>query len=461
MNKKPLLFSAFVMNTASHIIHGLWRDEEGNQLNFNDVNLWVSLAKKLDEGGFDVMFFADVIGLYGNHGGSWEYHVENGLQIPSNDPMVLLSALAVNTKHLGLAFTSAPLQEHPFTFARRVSTLDHLSKGRIAWNIVTSALENAYHNFGYERITPHDERYQLADEYVDVLYKLWEGSWDEGALLQDRKTGIHANPKKVHKINHESKHYKVEGPHLTAPSPQRTPVLFQAGSSPAGRDFSARNAEAVFILSPTPENAKKLIDSTRSLAVQYGRKAEDLHFYQGLSFVVGETEEEAWQKERELDSKIDYEMIIAHIAGGMGIDLGHLDLDTPLEDISIEGVRSHFEWLKESVQGRTPTVRDLAQIRNKGTHIIGTPETISDQLEKWRDAGVDGINVINSTIPGSYEEFIDKVMPVLRERGLASAVHGEPTTLRYKLFGTDRLSERHPASKYRGAFTHDYSGNVK
>lgn len=129
---KPLSFSAFVMNTASHIIHGLWRDEEGNQLNFNDVELWVSLAKRLEDGGFDAIFFADVIGLYGNYRGGWEYHAENGLQIPSNDPMVLMSALAVNTKHIGLAFTAAPVQEHPFNFARRVSTLDHLSKGRIA-----------------------------------------------------------------------------------------------------------------------------------------------------------------------------------------------------------------------------------------------------------------------------------------------------------------------------------------
>ncbi|MED1469844.1 LLM class flavin-dependent oxidoreductase [Bacillus salipaludis] len=458
---KPLSFSAFVMNTASHIIHGLWRDPEGHQLNFNDVDLWVTLAKKLEEGGFDAIFFADVVGLYGDHGGSGDFHVKTGLQIPSNDPMVLLSALAVNTKHLGLAFTSGPLQEPPFNFARRVSTLDHISKGRIAWNIVTSSLENAYRNFGYDQIVPHDDRYRWVDEYVDVLYKLWEGSWDEGALLQDRKSGIHADPKKVHKINHVSKQYKVEGPHLVAPSPQRTPVLFQAGSSPAGRDFSARNAEAVFILSPDPVNAKKLIEDTRRLAVKYGRRAEDIHFYQGLSFVIGETEEEVRQKERELDQKIDYEMVIAHVAGGMGIDLGNVSLDTPLENISIEGTRSHLQWLKESIPDRAPTVQDIAYFRNKGTRISGTPETIADQLEQWRSAGVDGINIINATIPASYEEFIDKVMPVLRARGLAREEHGEPTTLRQKLFGTDRLSERHPASKYRGAFTHEYSGNVK
>ncbi|MGG3643502.1 LLM class flavin-dependent oxidoreductase [Bacillus gobiensis] len=450
---KPLSFSAFVMNTASHIIHGLWRDEEGHQLNFNDVELWVSLAKKLESGGFDAIFFADVVGLYGDHRGGWEYHARNGLQIPSNDPMVLLSALAVNTKNLGLAFTAAPLQEPPFNFARRVSTLDHISKGRIAWNIVTSSLENAFKNFGYDGLVSHDERYRWADEYLDVLYKLWEGSWDEGAILQDRKRGIHADPDQIHKINHAGERYKVEGPHLVSPTPQRTPMLFQAGSSTAGRDFAARNAEAVFIVSPNPENAEKLINDTRNLAVKYGRDANDILFYQGLSFVIGETEEEARRKEIELENKIDFDMMIAHMAGGIGIDLGKVSLDTPLENIETEGTRSVLKWLKQSVSDRTPTVRDLARLRSKNSRIVGTPETIANQLELWRKAGVDGINVINATIPGSYEEFINFVMPVLRKRGLACDEPVESGTLRYKLFGRDRLSERHPAARYRGAFT--------
>jgi long-chain alkane monooxygenase len=216
----------------------------------------------------------------------------------------------------------------------------------------------------------------------------------------------------------------------------------------------------VFIVTPDPENARKLINDTRRLAIQNGRDGNDIHFYQGLSFVIGETEEEARRKEIELDKKINLDMMIAHMAGGMGVDLGNISLDTPLESIETEGVRSTFEWLKQSTPGRTPTVADIARLRTKSSRIVGTPETIVDQLEIWGEAGIDGVNVINATIPGSYEEFIDQVMPVLRERGLARAEHGEPTTLRHKLFGTDRLSERHPASKYRGAFAHDYSGNV-
>ncbi|AXI08504.1 LLM class flavin-dependent oxidoreductase [Oceanobacillus zhaokaii] len=449
---KPLSFSAFLMNTANHNLHGLWREDEGGQRDFNDIDLWISLAKRLDEGGFDAIFFADVVGLYGNHRGGWKYHVEKGLQIPSNDPMVLLSALAVNTKNLGLAFTASPLQEHPFNFARRVSTLDHISKGRIAWNMTTGFLDNAFRNFGYEGMVPHDERYKWLDEYVDVLYKLWEGSWDEGALLKDKESGIYADSDKVHKINHVGERYKVEGPHLVAPTPQRTPVLFQAGSSPTGRDFAARNAEGVFIKAPNPEIARKQIEETRRIAIQHGRDGKDLQFYQGLSFVIGETEEEAQRKAIELENKVDLEMMVAHMAGGAGIDLGNVSLDTPLDDVDSQGMSTFFNWVKQNTPKRTPTVEDLARYHVRTIRVVGTPESIADQLEQWQKAGVDGINVISATIPGSYEEFIDHVLPVLRQRGLARNPDEEQTTFRNKLFGEDRLNKRHPASEYRGAF---------
>jgi FMN-dependent oxidoreductase (nitrilotriacetate monooxygenase family) len=439
------------MNTSSHITHGLWRDEQGDQIRFNDIDLWVSLAKRLEQGGFDAIFFADVIGLYGDYRGGWENHVRGGLQIPSNDPLVLMSALAVNTEHLGLAFTAAPIQEPPFNFARRVSTLDHVSKGRIAWNIVTNALENGARNFGLDGLTEHDERYRWADEYLDVLYKLWEGSWDEGALLQDRARGVHADPSRIHKIHHVGERYRVEGPHLVAPSPQRTPLLFQAGSSPAGRDFAARNAEAQFIISPNPEAARKLTAETRELVVKHGRHPNDLKFFQGLSFVVGSTEEEARRNEADLEDKIDLDGMISHMGGGLGVDFGHYSLDTPLNDIETQGVRSILTWVQEGTPGRAPTVEDFGRVLSRASRVVGTPEGIADQLALWRDAGVDGINVINATIPGSYDVFINEVLPVLRRRGLAREGYDQGT-LRKKIFGSDRLSDRHPAAAYRGAF---------
>ncbi|WP_232716435.1 LLM class flavin-dependent oxidoreductase [Gordonia metallireducens] len=448
---EPLRFAAFVMNTTSHILHGAWRAPDARQTDFNSLQHWIDLAKTLEEARFDFIFFADVVGLYDDYQGDWKKFVDTGLQIPSNDPLVLASALASHTENLGIAITSSILQEHPFDFARKISTLDHASNGRIAWNIVTSLSQNAWRNFGYDGITAHDDRYAWAEEYVDVVYKLWEGSWDDGALIQDKVRGIHADFDKVHKIHHVGDRYRVEGPHLVAPSPQRTPVLFQAGSSPTGRRFAARNAEAQFIVSPTPQAAKGLVDDTRRLATAAGRDPQDIQFFQGLSFVIGSTEEEARRKAAELDEYIDPSTIIAHSAGGLGFDLGFYDLDTPIGEIKTEGTQSTLLWLREAVPDREPTVRDLAELRSRSGRVVGTPEQIADRLAEWRDAGVGGINVINATIPNSYIEFAEHVLPVLRERGLAQHEYA-PGTSRRKLTGRDTLPDSHPAAAYRGAF---------
>ncbi|SCX21866.1 NtaA/DmoA family FMN-dependent monooxygenase [Mycobacterium sp. UNC267MFSha1.1M11] len=453
-DQQHLHFSAFVMNTTSHILQGLWRQPDAGQTNFNSLEHWVHLAKVLERGRFDFIFFADVVGLYGDYGGSYEKYVQSGLQIPSNDPSVIASAIAYNTSDIGIAITSSVIQEHPFNFARKISTLDHATDGRIAWNIVTSALANAARNFGYDDLEEHDERYRWADEYVDVTYKLWEGSWDDGALLQDRVRGLHGDYAKIHKIHHVGKRYRVEGPHLVAPSPQRTPILFQAGSSSAGRDFAARHAEAQFIISPGPNQARDLIEDTRRRVVAAGRKPDDLKFFQGLHFVIGSTEEEAARLEAELEEAIDLDGMVAHLSGAVGVDFGGHDLDTPLGDIGqTDGTRSIVEWVQESVPpGQTATVRDLGLLQGRNSRVVGTPESIADQLQLWRDAGVDGINVVNATIPGSYEDFVEHVTPVLQQRGLAQRDYIQGS-VRAKLFGADLINERHPAARYRGAFS--------
>lgn len=446
-----LHFNAFVMNTGSHIQHGQWRHPSAQQADFNDVDVWLRLARILEDGLFDAIFFADVVGLYGPPDGSYELLAREGLQIPSNDPSVLLSALAVNTEHLGLAFTSGILQEHPFNFARKVSTLDHISRGRIAWNIVTGTQENAARNFGLDRLTPHDERYEWAREYVDVAYKLWEGSWDEGALLVDREGGRFSDASKIHKILHRGERYRVDGPHLSSPSIQRTPLLYQAGASGAGKAFAAEHAEAVFIAAPTPEVAAEGIAETRRLAVAAGRRASDIKFFQGLSFVVGSTEEEARRKARELDEYVSVDGYLAHMNFGTKPDGTVYPPDTPLASITTNSSQGILEWLSRSVPDREPVVGDLAKILPGRGRVQGTPEQIADTLEQWQRAGVDGINVVNARIPDSYEEFIDQVLPELRRRGLAQHEYA-PGSLRRKLFGRDRLDDRHPAAKYRGAF---------
>ncbi|MCW2784568.1 MAG: class flavin-dependent oxidoreductase [Marmoricola sp.] len=448
----PLHFAAFVMNTTGHIVQGTWRRPSAQQTDFNSLDHWVDLAKTLERGKFDAIFFADVVGLYAPYRGDERKYFEAGLQVPSNDPSVLASAIAYATEHLGIAFTASILQEHPFNFARRISTLDHATKGRIAWNIVTNYLPNASRNFGLDGLTAHDERYAWADEYVDVTYKLWEGSWDEDALVQDPGTGIHADYDKVHRINHVGPRYRVEGPHLVTPSPQRTPLLFQAGASEAGRTFAAQNAEAIFVQAPNPASASRDTADIRARAVAAGRRASDLKFFQGLLVIPGSTEEEAKRIAADLDEWIDYDAQLSHMSGAVGIDFGHEDLDTPVGEIRTEGVQSIVGWIKDLVTDRPATLRDVAHYTATNSRIVGTPDQIADALEVWQAAGIDGINLVNAEIPGTYEDFIDHVTPVLQKRGLQQAEYAEGT-LRQKLFGQgDRLPERHHATRYRGAF---------
>lgn len=456
-----LLLSAFLMNTSSHILGGMWRHPQAQQHRFNELNLWVDLAKKLEDAKFDALFFADVVGLYGDHEGGWASHVRKGLQVPSHDPLVLLSALAAGTKDIGLAMTSSVIQSHPFQFARQISTLDHLSQGRVAWNIVTSVLENAHRNFGGKDLVAHDDRYGWAEEYVEAAYKLWEGSWEDDALLADKEAGLYADPSKVNKINHRGDFYSIDGPHLALPSAQRTPFLFQAGSSARGSQFAATHAEATFLFAPHAQYvAKKNAQLIENLAAA-GRKREDVKVFAGLSFVVGSTEAEAKALEAEYDEYLDLDAIVAHIGGGLGVDLGGLDLDTPLGDIQTQGAQGVLEAVKASVPGGNPTLKDLAHYRAKAQQIVGTPESIVDELERWQDAGIDGLNIMNHVLPGSYDNFIEGVLPELRRSGLAQSEYDQGS-LRQKVFGRgDYLPGNHPAAKFRGAFSELSAANTE
>ncbi len=447
-----LIINAFLMNTGSHIQGGQWRRPEAQQHRFNDLQMWRELARELEEAKFDAMFFADVVGLYGNHNGGWAEHLRHGLQIPSNDPVVLLSALAATTKDIGLAATSSVIQSHPFQFARQMSTLDHLSGGRVGWNIVTSALENAHRNFGGAGLEAHDDRYAWADEYMEVVYKLWEGSWEDDALSQDKAGSIFSDPEGVAKIHHEGRRYSVEGPHLSSPSPQRTPLLFQAGGSPRGQQFCATHAEAAFTALIDPAHALEYTRGVRDLAEAQGRSREDVKFLQGFHIIVGSTEDEARRKSEDLDSTMDLDSMLAHIGGGMGVDFGGLPLDTRMEDLTTQGAQGHLEATRRAAGTQNPTLEDFIRYRAINNRLVGTPEQIADALERWQDAGIDGINIVNSTLPGTYTDIIQGLLPELRRRGLAQSEYA-PGSLRQKLFGQgDRLPQDHPAARYRGIF---------
>jgi FMN-dependent oxidoreductase (nitrilotriacetate monooxygenase family) len=443
-----LIFSAFAMNTGSHIWHGTWRHPDARQAEFNDLAMWVELVRLLERGKFDALFLADVSGLYGDYKGGWDTFVREGLQIPSNDPLILAAALILATEHLGIGITSSIVQEQPFNFARRMSTFDHLSKGRAGWNIVTGILDNAARNFGLDRLEEHDERYARAEEYCDVTYKLWEGSWEDGALKVDRAAGMFADPAKIHKIDHRGERYKVDGPHLPSPSPQRSPLLFQAGSSPAGREFAARHAEAAFITAPNPTLAGEMIRDVRARAERNGRHGDDIIFLQGLTAVVGNTEEDAKRKARELDAYVSDEGLLAHVSGAVGVDFGMMPPDTPLSQVEGPGQQGVVkDAIAAAAGGREATIADFARM-TRGLRLIGTPEQIADELAIWAAQGVGGFNLIPMLLPGSFADFIDHVAPVLRARGLMQRDYA-PGTLREKLFGAAHLPERHPARRHR------------
>jgi FMN-dependent oxidoreductase (nitrilotriacetate monooxygenase family) len=438
------------MNCVSHIQQGLWVRDDTRQLEYTRLDPWVDLAQILEKGCFDALFLADVVGVYDTYRGGPETSIVEAMQIPVNDPALLIPAMAHVTEHLGFAFTSSVLQTHPFTFARQVSTLDHLTQGRVAWNIVTSYLPNAGASLGLGGLPTHDERYDRADEYLEVTYKLWEGSWEDDAVRRDTERRIYADPAKIHPIHHVGKHYEVAGPHLSEPSPQRTPLLFQAGSSTRGRQFAAQHAECVFIVASRQSlrGTASVIGDIRSQAVRWGRHPEDILFFQGLSPVVGGTEAEAKAKEAEYLEQFSTEGALAHLSGSIGVDLSAIDLDRPLETIDSQAMRGSIKGLIESAPDKTQTFRDLTRSRLAGQFLTGAPEQIADALQAWHEAGVDGFNLVYSVTPGTFVDFIEAVVPVLQKRGLVQREYA-PGPLRQKIFGHPRLSTRHPAAAYR------------
>ena len=447
---KRIHLNAFSMNCVSHIQHGLWVRGDTRQREFNRIEPWIELARLLERGRFDALFLADVIGAYDLYRGGPATAIEEAVQIPANDPMPLIPAMATATEHLGFAFTNSVLQVPPFTFARQISTLDHLTRGRIAWNIVTSYLPNAGENLGLGGLPPHDERYARAEEYLEVTYKLWEGSWEEDAVLRDTARGVYADPAKIHPIDHAGRYYEVKGPHLSEPSPQRTPLLFQAGSSERGREFAAAHAECVFMFASmrSLKASTGVVRDVRARAARRGRRPEDILFFQGVTPVVGGTEAEAEAKAADYLAQSSVEGGLVHMSGSVGVDLGAIDLDAPLASLETDAMQGVVRGLIESAPDSSLTFRDLVRSRASGQFLAGTPEQIADRFQAWHEVGVDGFNIVYAVTPGTFADFVDGVVPELQRRGLVQPDYA-PGSLREKLFGRARLPARHPAARYR------------
>jgi FMN-dependent oxidoreductase (nitrilotriacetate monooxygenase family) len=454
MRDQRIRLNGFKAASVAHTTAGLWRHPASQSHRYKELSFWTEQAMTLERGKFDALFIADSLGVLDVYRGSPEQTLIEALQTPINDPMLAISAMAAVTKHLGFAVTVSSLYELPYNFARKMTTLDHLTKGRIGWNIVTSALDSAARNLGRDRQIPHDERYAITEEFMEVVYKLWEGSWEDGAVLHDRATGIYADPARVHPIGHKGAHYSVPGMFLCEPSPQRTPALFQAGTSSAGRGFAGRHAEGVFISGQRPDIVRPLVDSIRAEASAAGRDPASIKFFAIMTVVTAATDAEARAKFADYKSYASIEGNLARLSGITHVDIAKLDLDQPLAYVDTPGIQGILANFTSADPSRSWTPRDIAEfmaVSSFGPVIVGSPATVADALERWvGEADIDGFNLADVMPPSSFVDFVDHVVPELQRRGRMWRDY-EGTSFRESLYGPgqSRVREDHPAARYR------------
>ncbi|SLC93925.1 Possible monooxygenase [Mycobacteroides abscessus subsp. abscessus] len=449
-----IYLNAFDMACVGHQSPGLWRHPDDQGHRYKSLGYWTDLAKTLEAGGFDLLFLADVLGAYDVYGGSRDAAVADAAQFPVNDPTLAVSAMAAVTETLGFGLTLSLTYEQPYALARRLTTLDHLTEGRVAWNIVTSYLDSAARNLGLDAQIPHDQRYDIAEEYLQVCYKLWEGSWESGAVVRDRGRGVFTDPAKVHDIEHHGQYFTVPGPFLCEPSAQRTPLLFQAGASARGVRFAAAHAEAVFVSGPTPDVVRAPVRALRAEAARLGRDPRSVKVFTMVTPIVAESHDAAVAKLLEYRRFVSAAGALALFGGWTGVDLARLDPDEPLRHVETEANRSALASFTNDPK-RTWTTRELAQeigIGGRGPVLVGTGSSIADELERWSDeADIDGFNVAYVTTPGTFADFARLVIPELRRRGRVPHQR-ERYTLREQLGGSGPyLADTHPGTGYRRA----------
>jgi len=458
MKNEPLSLFAFDVFAPTHLTSGTWRAEGDQGHRYTDLQYWTGVAQMLEKAGFDGIFFADNVGYHDVFRGNADAALRDAAQVPINDPTVLISGMAAVTKHLTFGVTCSATYEPPYLLARKFSSLDHLTSGRVGWNIVTSYSEAAARNLGKEQQLSPAERYDMADEYMEVVYKLWESSYEEDAVVRDAASATYIDPAKVHPIDHAGKYFTVPGFHLCEPSPQRTPVLFQAGSSARGMEFGGKHAEAVFIQSTSVAGAKRTVAKLRQAVADAGRDPRDVKIVILLTVVVAQTDEEAQAKYQKAVDLAPVDAILARLSGWTGIDMSEYDLDIPLASVGTKAGQSMVDMFSKADPDRDWTPRQIAEflaVGGTGSTIVGSPETVAAELRRWRDeADIDGINLSYVTKTGGWEEFIELALPELRAQGIVAPARPEdqePVTLREKLFGQKYTLDGHPATAQRAA----------
>jgi alkanesulfonate monooxygenase len=449
MSRRQLRLGAFIMATGHHI--AAWRHPGSVVDSGVNIDHYIEVAQTAERGLFDQVFVADSPGLF--HRGDDESLSRQG-RLSHFEPVTLWAALAAVTKHIGFVATASTTYEDPFTLARKFASLDHISKGRAAWNVVTTGSENVYGNFGLDRHPDPEIRYERAHEFLEVVKGLWD-SFEDDALIRDPVSGVYLDPAKLHTLNHVGKYFKVKGPLNLERPPQGYPVIVQAGSSDPGRELAAATAEAIFTAWTSLAEAQAFYRDVKGRLAKYGRQPEDLLILPGISPVIGRTQAEAEAKWNELQKLIHPSVGLATIAyhwPGENIASWDLDAPPPYYPEPPKGRNSRQHVVLELAKRERLTVRQLYEyLAGARGHwvVIGTPQKIADDIQNWFENGAaDGFNVMPPVLPESLDTFIDLVIPELQRRGLFRHEY-EGRTLRENL-GLKRPPNRHAARRAAG-----------
>lgn len=428
---------AFIMtpSPSPHSI-GVWRHPKSfNGFAYNRAPYWEHLARTLERGCFDMLFLADTFNLHDVYKGNPDIAIKYGIQFPRSDPALAIPIMSRVTTQLCFGLTANTTYIDPFYLARQFSTLDELTEGRIGWNVVTGFSRSEAANFGRNDVLDHKERYERADEYIDLCHKLWN-SWEADAVIWDRESGILADPVKVHRINHVGKYFRCQGPLSVPRTPQGSPTIIQAGASPDGIEFAAKHAEIHFAVRASIRGMKQHANRMNDALKVHRRSPDQIRILWGASVFIGNDESSARAREREMMMRVSPEAGLAMMSGHIGYDLSSLPLDKALENIDVPGSKGILDSIVNDFGPETT----LAEAGRRygcglaGFRIYGSPEQVADQMEEAFDAAGDGFMLFSTDhLPGSVDEFVDLIVPLLQKRGLFRTSY-RTGTLREKLF---------------------------
>lgn len=440
-SNRQMKLGAFFMIPGHHV--AAWRHPESAAEDVQQFHLYKRLAEQAEKGKFDMIFFADGYAI----NDKLESAIEHTVTVRP-DPLILLAAISAVTTKIGLTATVSTTYNEPFHVARKFASLDHLSGGRAAWNVVTSGQNAEALNFNRNEHLKHGLRYERAEEFVDVVKKLWD-SWEDDAIIVDKKAGRFAVSSKVHELNHSGNWFSVKGPLNVSRPIQGHPVIVQAGSSEAGIELAAKTAEVIFTAWQTIEEAQNFYKHVKGKLSKYGRSHDDLKIMPGVFPIVGKTEEEANEKQALLKELIPEKAGVGLLSSLISYDLSPYPVDGPLPDLphisEINGGKSRFQLLKDIADREQLTIRQLYQhIAGARGHreIKGTPVQIADQLQEWfENEAADGFNIMPPYLPGGLDDFVEQVIPELQKRGLFRTEYNG-NTLR------DHLGLKRPLSSF-------------